>query len=81
MTTHDWYLDWSHTDEQAGRSVFRCKKCGCYCICYAGYNEPIMLPPSLVVPSRPFKVCYKPAEWTWNPFKTLKTEPPCPAHW
>jgi len=24
---------------------------------------------------------YKPNEWTWNPFKVLKEEPPCPAHW
>ena len=53
-------------------SIDRCSTCGCIRITdyYKMMNGKL---DELHV--------YKPMEWTWNPFKVLKKEPPCPAHW
>jgi hypothetical protein len=49
-------------------SIHRCSKCGCIRITDGScWDEG--------------RVKYKPNEWTWNPFKTLKDEPSCPAKW
>jgi len=45
--------------------VSRCTTCGCI----------------RITDSQTFQTKYKPAEWTWNPLKTLTEEPPCPATW
>jgi len=76
---HDWVLDLNTTRDMNLKccgnpfglrfSVERCSKCACIRI---ADGEKIFSGRMYV---------YKPAQWTWNPFKTLKEKPPCPAHW
>ncbi len=79
MSQHDWVLDCEESrrfNEKVARQPFaaqfavdRCSKCRCVRIAeYAKVGTGEMY-------------VYKPIQWTWNPFKTLKSEPPCPAHW
>ena len=70
---HDWVYDKEKSMEMDGRfQVDRCAKCGCSRITDRAQMMTGNLEGYLV---------YKPMQWTWNPFKVLKAEPPCPAHW
>jgi len=62
---HDWQFDYQQSRPDLNISVSVCTNCGCI----------------RIVHTDTFRVEYKPMEWTWNPFKTLKAEPACPAHW
>jgi len=75
---HDWVFHGEATRDMNAKCagnpfayehiIYRCSKCGCIRI------DEGLLP--MEGGSR-----YKPAGWTWNPFKTLTDEPPCPATW
>jgi len=72
---HLWVYDWEESkrmnDSVTGcfltvrYAISRCHKCACI----------------QVFDTHALGCQYKPAEWTWNAFKTLKEEPPCPATW
>ena len=62
---HEWQFDPRQSRYEFDILVSVCTKCGCTRILHCDT----------------FLAEYKPYEWTLNPFKTLKTEPPCPAHW
>jgi len=73
MAGHNWQLDEAEELNPAKPTTTRveqCATCGCYKITTNAYSI-----------TERTKVVYKPAEFTWNPFKTLKVEPPCPAKW
>ena len=56
-------------EQSMGIHTEKCTKCGCIKIEHNVYD----------FTNR--RTEYKPAQWTWNPMKTLKSEPPCPATW
>ena len=76
---HNWVLDTETSMDMNQKCtgnmfdsrylVARCSICGCIRVTD---NEKFALEGCQV---------YKPNEWTWNPFKVLKEEPTCPAHW
>ena len=76
---HEWVLDVEQSMDMNSKCganplgsqflIHRCSNCGCIRITdWSKFGQGGMN-------------VYKPNEWTWNPFKTLKSEPPCPAHW
>ena len=76
MIQHGWYFS-ERSNLSIGASVWRCSHCGCWKI---HHGMPGILPNvSPYDPTATF--VYKPADFTWNPFKKLHTEPPCPATW
>ena len=73
MPGHNWQLDTNeelNPGKPANMTVERCAICGCLKISTNPYSL-----------TEPTTVVYKPAEFTWNPLKTLKAEPSCPARW
>ena len=69
---HNWVHDTQASVEMQFKIegvvlIDRCARCGCIKITNLGDME--------------CPVRYKPEGWTFNPFKTLKDEPPCPAKW
>ncbi len=71
---HDWSREHLSAEEllhesDLGLSTEKCKTCGCIKITHNAYE----------ITGR--RTEYKAPQWTWNPFKTLKSEPPCPAKW
>lgn len=67
---HDWSDEDKSTErmlkeQSLGISTVVCTKCGC----------------TKIVNLNDFRIQYKPAAFALNPFKTLKSEPPCPAAW
>jgi len=71
---HDWQLDMDKSRfamlDGFDCGVMRCSKCGCLKI----LRKPVFGQRMVVIE-------YKPADWTWNPFRVLREEPPCPARW
>ena len=76
MGAHEWELDvdeFVNPRRPADMTVERCSICGCYRITTNDTLEGRIRGTLATV--------YKPGQFTWNPFKTLKHEPPCPAIW
>ena len=76
---HDWVVDPERCMDMNAKCtgnpfagqfrICRCSKCGCLQVWDSSKA------------CRTGWVVYKPMQWTWNPFKILEDEPPCPAHW
>ena len=68
MGRHVWEIDRGEVANPMRPShmvVERCRTCNCLKITDTSTG----------------KIVYKPFEFTWNPLKTLKAEPTCPAKW
>jgi len=66
--SHDWQRNPTGNvfkELELNISTIQCRKCGCI----------------RITDGTTFRSTYKPWEFTWNPFKVLKQEPPCPARW
>lgn len=71
MADHVWELDKKYAFEVFTQNMFveKCTRCGCLKITTNAWDIPRM------------KIVYKAPQFTWNPLKTLATEPSCPAQW
>lgn len=81
MSGHHWVMDDTRTSLKPLRLVNVCTKYGCLkFIPVPGPSELQLVAQSTRRGS--FDPCdYRPKGFTWNPFRTLTSEPPCPARW
>lgn len=71
MAQHNWEIDTKEVMRAMAHDMIveKCTHCGCI---------------KITMNASDFlgrKVVYKAPQFTWNPFKTLATEPSCPAQW